>query len=487
MVAAARSHYISNALLVLPDTDAELQHGDVFVENGKIAALPAYAEERRAARERADAVFDATGMILMPGLVNAHYHSYGCALKGTCNDLPLELWALYTVAYGSALGEEAIRLAALLGAAEMVRNGVTACIDHFPHLRWADSALAGHQQSGMRVGFAPMLHDVPDWRFFALELPPEQHAQLLRSKPMTAGEFAAFFRELHQRWHDPDRRISIMLGPNAPQRCSAALRKLWRQLDEDLAPLVHTHLLETRLQARQAREQWHGGVVSLMAREGLLHDRLSVAHGIWTDAEDRERLIGHGVTLVHNPVSNCFLGSGRMPLVDYLEHGAAIALGSDSSNSAGRLDLFEAMRMALALPRLEVHDYTRWPRPRTVFEMATQGGARALGHAGELGRIAVGQLADLVLLQCEHAGMAALELGIRSLVHHAGADAVVAVMIDGAWVFRDGRIQTFDERAAVARFQGLAADLEVSAGPGVKLAEGLRPHFARLHAGQTGE
>src|SRR5207244_13461270 len=95
--------------------------------------------EQAAARARAGEMLDAAGAIVMPGLVNAHYHSYSTLLKGTQNGLPLESWALYTVAYGQALGDEAIRLAVLLGAAEMLRNGVPACVDHSPPARWVEA------------------------------------------------------------------------------------------------------------------------------------------------------------------------------------------------------------------------------------------------------------------------------------------------------------------------------------------------------------
>src|SRR5262249_52006719 len=171
--AGRASVYIANARLVRPDAGNDLHPAGVLVEGDSIAAVVTSEREQSDARARVRDVIDAAGLLLMPGLVNAHYHSYGTVLKGTETSLPLEPWALYTVAYGRALGAEAIRLAVLLGAAEMIRNGITACLDHFPHTPFADVALAAHEASGMRVAFAPFVHDVFDHEFLGLELPPE--------------------------------------------------------------------------------------------------------------------------------------------------------------------------------------------------------------------------------------------------------------------------------------------------------------------------
>jgi 5-methylthioadenosine/S-adenosylhomocysteine deaminase len=413
---------------------------------------------------------------VMPGLVNAHYHSYGTLLKGTENSLPLEPWALYTVAYGRALGAEAIRLAVLLGAAEMIRNGVTACLDHFPHTRWAEVALAAHEASGMRVAFAPFMHDVFDHEFLRVALPLEIRAALdtaPRSEPAGAERM---YRDLASRWRGR-RRVTILLGPNAFQRCSPGLIEVWRRLAADPGLHAHTHLLETRAQAVRGAAVWPGGTVAEMARVGLLSERLSVAHGVWLTPDEADLLARHGVTVVHNPASNLMLGSGRLSLPTLLGRGVPVALGTDSSNSGGRHDLFEVMRLALMLPRPDTSDPRAWPAPRRIFEMATIGGARALGQAGALGRIEPGHRADLVLVDPRGAGLAGSPVTLPHLVQHGGATAVTAVMIDGSWVFRDGRILTFDEAAVLAEVAEISTEVRAAAGPGLVLAETAAPYF----------
>src|SRR5207249_2490301 len=294
VAASAPSVYIANARLVRPGAGAEPRPGGVLVQGDSITAVALTDREQRETRSRAREVFDAAGMILMPGLVNAHYHSYGTLLKGTQNRLPLEPWALYTVAYGRALGAEAIRLAVMLGAAEMIRNGVTACLDHFPHTRWADVALSAHEASGMRVAFAPFMYDVFDHEFLQIALPPEIRAAL-ETAPRSDGATAErMYRDLGSRWRD-HRRVTIVLGPNAFQRCSPALLEVWRRLAADPGFHAHTHLVETRAQAVRGRAVWPDGTVAEMARAGLLGERLSVAHGVWLTPEEGDLLARHGV------------------------------------------------------------------------------------------------------------------------------------------------------------------------------------------------
>src|SRR5688572_12473777 len=109
---------------VLRDWSARPEPAAILVEGGRVAAVASGEDGARLAARAAERV-DAPGLIAMPGMVNAHHHAYANVLRGTENGLPLELWALFTVAYGRALDAEAIRLAILLGAAEMIRAGVT--------------------------------------------------------------------------------------------------------------------------------------------------------------------------------------------------------------------------------------------------------------------------------------------------------------------------------------------------------------------------
>lgn len=473
---------LDNARLVLPGLKArqELPQGAVLVEAGRIAAVATTPDAVDALRRRGLPAADLQGRVVIPGLVNAHYHSYGNVVRGTENSLPLEQWALYTVAYGRSLDDEGIQTAILLGAAEMLRAGVTAAIDHFAHAGRVESALEAHRRSGMRVGFAPMLHDRYDHDLLGIDLPADLRRRVEGPKRPGAAEMAALYRRVHADWHGRDGRIALMLGPNAPQRCSPELWQTWRALADELGVHVHTHLLETQAQASIGLRHWRKGMLAELAEHGLLNERLSVAHGIWTTHEERALLAEHGVTVVHNPASNLMIGSGFAPISDYRARGIPIALGSDGANTGGRHDLFEVMRLAMMLPRPALPDPGQWPDAREALVWATEGGARALGLAGELGRIAVGCRADLAVLDVAGVAEAPLALNAAAVVQHATPACVRATMVEGRWAYRDGRILAFDEQAVLQRFAALRERVVETSRAEVATAAEAVPHFARL-------
>ncbi len=429
--------------------DGVARPASLLVRGDAIAALEYGAEERRQLRAHAAEIVDADGYWLLPGLIDAHAHAYAAILRGTENGLPLEMWALYTVLYGKALDPAALRTAILLGAAERLRAGITAFIDHTPQVHLAETALEAHEATGMRVGYAPFLHDLGDYDLMRLQL-PDSLAALRAPPPLDPDRYADRFAQIVTAARGGSGRITPLLGPNAPQRCSPDAWSLWRTLRDRHDVPVHTHLLETQAQARVGHERWPGGTVLEMERQGLLEGRLSVAHGIWPDPHEQEALARNDVTIVHNPASNLMLGSGLLPFARYRALGVRLALGTDSANTGGRHDMFEAARLAFMLHRPPASDPADWPTGAEALAMATANGAYALGLEARTGRLEVGCLADLVLLRRRSSAMLMYAETQDSLVLHAGADGVHSVMIGGRWAMRDDRILTFDEHAPLA-------------------------------------
>jgi 5-methylthioadenosine/S-adenosylhomocysteine deaminase len=421
--------------------------GTVLVEGETIAGVAWSDDERRAMCGRAGEVVQASGTWLVPGLVDAHTHAYGTLLRGTENALPLELWAFYTIAYGYGLDDAAIRAAMLLHDAECIRSGITGVVDHFPHIDHAAAAIAAHEASGMRVLFAAFVQDISDYDLLGIDVPPALR-ELAAVSPVDTAAYAEFFAGLVAAARAGSGRVTPALGPNAPQRCSPAIWSLWRTLRDRHAVPVHAHALETQAQARIARERWPAGMIVAMDDAGLLIEGLSLAHAIWTTPAERERLARTGVAVVHNPLSNLTIGSGIMPLAAYAAAGVTVGLGTDASNCAGRHDLFETMRLALALPRIGTPDATHWLSAANILRMATTGGMNVLGIPGEA-EIAAGRLADLVIVRRDGALNVMFPDTIEGFVAQAGREAVEGVMVGGRWVLRDGRILTFDEEAVV--------------------------------------
>ncbi|HME25503.1 MAG TPA: amidohydrolase family protein [Acetobacteraceae bacterium] len=466
---------MSVAISALVLRDAGFAEGTVLVEGNRIAVVGLSSVDRAALRERAMEHVDAGNCWLIPGLIDAHAHGYATLLRGTQNSMPLELWSLYTVLYGRAYDAAAMRAAILLGAAERIRAGITGWVDHSPMVHLAEAALAAHAESGLRVCWAAFLHDISDYALMDLKLPPEVALLGSNTPPFDSDGYSQRFGEFVQT-AKPD-RVAVMLGPNAPQRCSPEAWALWRNLRDRYGVAVHTHLMETRAQ-EAVGARWPGGLVAEMERQGLLDDRLSVAHGIWLTRQERAVLARHGVTLTHNPASNLMLGSGILPLMDSRAAGLAVAIGTDSANTGGRHDLFEAMRWAMMLPRVSGLEYESWPGGRDVLEMATRHGAAVLGRRDTLGRIAPGQLADLVLVRRDAASTLALANTEAALVQHGSPDTVASVMADGCWLMRNGVIVAFDEAAAIAAATDAIAGLRERTAAAVGAVTAAIPHVA---------
>lgn len=454
------------------------QKGSVFIEGDRITHVISEHETRLLEEliEAADDVIEAENDILIPGMVNSHYHSYTNVLKGTVNNLPLELWTLYTVAYGHALEEEDLYLSALLGCIEMMKAGVTSCLDHFPHIGKAEAALSAYEESGMRVAFAPMLHDVPDEEFFQLYVPDSLKS---KSKGASPAEMKSFYRSLLSSYHKRDGRIEIQLGPNAPQRCSPEMLSMCNELSEVEGLRVHTHLLETKAQRLQGDLAFEGGVVGHLDRAGLIDERLSVAHAVWLNSSEIALLRNRGVAVVHNPASNLLLGSGVAPIPSFSKQGGHVAIGTDGSNCGTNQNLFEAMRLTTLIQRVG-QDYSSWLDTEDVIQMGTTSGASILGKENELGRIVENDLADLVLLDGKTSMLSPLNDPVSQLVHQENGQSVKSVMVNGRWTVKEGTLLTIDEENVLRKVRERREAMMDRCREPLERAGRLRPYFEQV-------
>ncbi|MCM3718637.1 amidohydrolase family protein [Fictibacillus phosphorivorans] len=472
------STLITNAVIMTMDDDDRIIEGSVLVENGIIKKVIPH-QPGSGPRIAAEETIDGSDMLIMPGMTNAHYHSYSNLLKGTTSHFPLEIWSLYTTAYGYSLEDGDITNAVLLGMIDMIKSGVTSCIDHFPHIRRSGAALKAYEAASIRVGFAPMMHDVPDHHFLPVDLPDELRRKLDEATPISVDGMRVFYHSLFEEWHGR-KNIQILLGPNAPQRCSEGMLALCKELSEQRGAHIHTHLLETRIQKEVGDAAFPDGIIGRLRDQQLLSRRLSGAHSIWIDDEEAGVLAEHGVSLVHNPVSNMMLGSGRAKIGSYLQKGMNVALGTDSSNCGISHNLFEAMRIAVIHSRQEQPDFGEWLQPKDVLNMATVGGARLLGQE-KRGRIKQGYEADLVLLSRRSPALAVGTDLYAQLVYYENGSSVDSVMIKGEWVLKERKMVLIDEEALLRSVNERQKSLFEKSRESLSLANALEPHFTRMY------
>ena len=283
--------------------------------------------------------------------------------------------------------------------------------------------------------------------------------RLEREKPPSWPELEAFTRQAVERFHRPEEGISICPAPSGPQRCTDEMLAGCAGLAEELDLAIHIHVLETRMQAVSGQRMYGATLVEHMAEIGFLSPRVSFEHGIWLTDGDIELVRDHGVTIVHNPVSNMKLGSGICPVPQLLKNGVNVALGTDGMCSNDGNDFYAAMKTAALLHKLWEVDYEEWLGATEAWAMATAGGAAAAGDRDGLGRIEAGRRADLVLLDLDSLQFTPLNNALHQLVLGSTTLAVDSAIVGGKVVLRNGTLTGIDERAILAEAREVGAEI----------------------------
>jgi 5-methylthioadenosine/S-adenosylhomocysteine deaminase len=423
------------------DAVAGPRRADVLIRDGRIAAVGALPPPAPG-----EAVIDARDRLLVPGLVNAHTHSPLNLLKGTGDALSHPAFMWRNQADTARRSPDEVRLSALLGAIEHLLAGTTAVIDHFPEQGFApehvDAVVEAYRETGLRAMVALRVFDGPyDDITPAGGLPSGLPNPLA---PQTAAEAVDLVEDAIARHDDGlGGLVRICPAPSNPSRCTDELLTALGDVAEQHDTALHTHLLETRLQADLARQRFGTTMVRHLDRLGVLGPRLSCAHTIWIEDEDIALMAERGALVVHNPESNAKIGAGIAPVARMIRAGVTVALGTDGASTNDNLDLHEAMRLALFLQRPGELDRRRWPTSRDAFAMATLAGAKALLCDG-LGTLRTGAPADLVLHDLARPAWVPLNDPLHQLVFGATGATVDTVIVAGRVLVRQGRITAFD-------------------------------------------
>ncbi|WP_338833218.1 Melamine deaminase [Moorella humiferrea] len=430
----------------------EVISGDIAVKDGEIFAVGATPEDFTA-RE----IIDGRGKIALPGFINAHTHSYANLIKAYGENHPLETWMYYAFLAGSMEPED-IYLSTLLGCIEMIKSGVTSCIDHLASgLEGLEAALKAYQEAGIRAVMAPMVSDKYYYQTLPVkgeDLPAEIKSEFEKTKPKSAAFLIELTETLIKKWHQKDEGlIGVMPGPSGPQRCSEelliGLAELARKYDLGL----HTHFVETKLQAITAFNRYGCTMAQYLDRLGILDDRWSLVHSVWLTDEDIRLLGTRGVSVVHNPASNLTLGSGISPINKMANNGINISLGTDGSNCGGNLTIFRSMALAAMLSKITTPVHEDWRWSSEVLTMATVGGARAMRMGEKLGTIETGKKADIILLDARTSFLTPRIDLVNQLVYSETGESVDTVIVQGKVIMRNRKITTFNEEEILARAQ----------------------------------
>ena len=432
------------------DLERPFEVGDLLIEDGAIARVGG-AIDGAGAR-----VIDATGMIVMPGLINAHTHSNQSIEKGLCDALPLDAW-MVVASYGgagAALAPADLYLSTMVGALEMLATGTTSVLDcpRSPQ-QWFDEGMdrimSAYVDVGMRANVAAQYSDLDFFDSLPMALIGEERT---RPRTGTVPEVLARVEPFLDRWRGRHPRLEPMLGPSSLPRCSIDLFKASLELAARKGVGLHTHLLSAKSQVPMAGARYGGSTVAFLRDIGGLQRWTSFAHAIWLDDREIDVLAASDSGVVHNPVSNLKLGAGVAPVPAMLRAGVPVALGTDGASSNDSQNMFETLKAA-ALVQRSIVPRDLWPTAMDSLRMCWDGGARALGK--KVGRLQSGFRADLVMLRTGEVRVAPKQQMANQIVYAELGRSVDTVLVDGEVVVRAGHVTTVDAGAIQAAAQRL--------------------------------
>src|SRR3989441_676258 len=439
---------------VLAGSLPALTRADVLVEADRIAAVgpglagPAGAQE-----------LDASGRIVLPGLGNAHTHAASHLARGRAGNWTLEDLLTHAPAnYGHRTPEDDY-LSTAIGAIEMLKTGCTSAYDLYMAVpaitdEAFEATVRAYTDVGVRVVLAPAVADVD----FFQTVPGLLGLLPADLRTIVAGMQAAPTKGLLElserairRWNGSAQgRVRVAVAPTIPNQATDEFLDGCARLVREYGVGVHPHLAESKVQVIESRRRWGKTIVARLAEHGLLGPGFVGAHGVWLAEDDMRMLADAGAAIAHNPGSNLRLGCGIAPVRELLDRGVAVGLGTDGSVCADNQNLFEALRIASVVSTIRFpHETGRWLDAGTVWSLATTGSARVLGQAADLGAIAAGRKADLVLLRADSVFLRPLADPLNALVYSETGAGVDTVLVDGRVVVEGGRVTTVDENEFV--------------------------------------
>jgi guanine deaminase len=469
---------------ILDGATGHLDAADVLIEGGGIAAVGPRLEATAGAE-----LIDAAPFIVIPGLINTHTHAHNNLLRGLIGRWTLEDLLNHGPALNMNRTTEDHYLSTALGAVEMLKTGCTTAYDLFmaapaPTLEDFEAVARAYTDVGMRAVLAPAVADIAFHETVPglLDLLPKE---LRRRVEAITQQPAARLLELTsaaiRRWHgSAGGRLRVSVSPTIPTQCSDEFLTGCARLVREHGVGLHTHLLESKVQAIAANRRWGKTMVARLGELGMLGPQFVGAHAVWLTETDIAMLADAGAAIAHNPASNLRLGSGIAAVREMLDRGVTVGLGTDGSTSSDNQNLFEAMRLAGLLGNVRFpHDRDRWLEAADIWRVATVGSARALGLADQAGAVAPGRKADVVLLRADSTFLRPMSSVFGSLVYAETGNAVDTVIVGGRVVVREGRVLTIDEPRLRAAAQAAADSLRGRNGAAWQLADEIGPYLSQ--------
>jgi len=411
---------VEPAGVVLKEHGLGIRDGRIAFIGPRAAALKLSATETR----------ELPGMLLSPGLINAHGHAAMSLFRGLADDLPLMTWLEKHIwpAEAKWVDEAFVRDGTNLAIAEQLKGGITCFSDMYFYPKVASDCV---HNSGMRAQIAIPILDFP--------IPGASTAdEAIRQGVELFGDLK----------HHP--RIKITFGPHAPYTvCDDNLEKI-RVIAEELDAAIHMHVHETAFEVQQAVEQTGERPLARLGRLGLLGPRFQAVHMTQISEDDLALLVESNTSIIHCPESNLKLASGFCPVERLWQAGVNVAIGTDGAASNNDLDLLGETRTAAMLAKAVAGSATALDAHRAL-RMATLNGARAMGLEGEIGSLEVGKAADIVAFDLSGLAQQPIYDPVSQLIYATGRDCVKHLWVAGKQLLDDRQLTRMDEQQLTAK------------------------------------
>jgi 5-methylthioadenosine/S-adenosylhomocysteine deaminase len=413
---------IGGTIVTMDNTRRIIENGAIAIARGRIVAIGPVAEIQKSyfARE----TLDASGRIIIPGLINGHTHIPMTLFRGLADDLDLQDWLNKYIfpAEAKNVTEEFVRAGTRLGLAEMIRGGTTTYCDMY---YFEDAIAEETAKAGVRGVLGETVIDFPV------------------ADNKTNAEAMAYVEKFVKRWQGNE-LITPAIAPHAPYTVSEEHLKAVRAFSDRTGAPIVIHISETKREVEDSLKAKGAAPVDYLERIGFLNERVIAAHVVWPTAAEIDVLKRLKVGVVHNPQSNMKLAAGVAPVPKMLAEGVRVGLGTDGAASNNDLNMWEEMDTAAKLHKVFSGD-PKVISAQEAFEMATIRSAQALHLDREIGSIEVGKRADLVIIERDDLHQIPLYNVYSDLVYATKAAEVLTVIINGKTVMRDRKLLTLDE------------------------------------------
>ena len=429
----------NGTIVTVNDLFEIIPNGLVCAKAGKLARIEPLADNQSI--PAADETIDAAGGLVMPGLINTHTHLPMTLFRGLADDLPLDIWLNQHIfpAESAHINPERVRWGSLLACAEMLLSGTTTCCDGYFYENMVAEAV---QTSGMRAVLAQGVID------FAAPGVPDPKDNLKIS--------AAFIA----RWQNRTSLISPSVFCHSAYTCSAQTLKKAKTLCVENGLLFQIHVAETQNECRQIQSEHQCTPIQYLDRLEILDENTLLIHCVWLTDEDIAVIAARKAGISHNPESNAKLASGIAPLPAILRSGIPVGLGTDGCASNNNLDLFHEMDMAAKLHKVASFDPTTMDA-RAVVEMATIGGARAIGFGAHIGSLEVGKQADVIIIDTAKSHLSPIYHPESHIVYAAKSSDVRDVVVDGQVRVRNRKVLSLDVEEIMTRVREIAGHIKI--------------------------